>query len=90
MGSTGVIKLQILCFCLLAPLLLLLQLLNALGGYRKLYTGSLKSWSFFLRLPLMDQPGVIKLKILCFWPLSTLLLFIQLLNVLGGDHVQQV
>ena len=39
-------------FLLLAPLLLLLEVLNALGGSRKPYTGSLESLSYLpLALP---------------------------------------
>ena len=87
MGQTGVVKSQIFWFWLLSPLLLLLELLNVLGGHRKLHTGSLESRSDLLPVPSsMGQTGVIKLQILCFWLLSLFLLLLEVLNVLGGHR----
>ena len=51
--QTGTIKSQILCFGLLYPLLLLLEILGVLGGHRKPHTG-------------LGKTGNIKLQILCF------------------------
>ena len=44
-SQTGVIISQFLCFGLLSPFLLLLELLIVLGGHRKPYSGYLKSQS---------------------------------------------
>ena len=45
MGQTGIIKQLILSFCLISPLLLLLQLQNVLGGIGKPHVESLNSRS---------------------------------------------
>ena len=61
----------------------MLQVVTILGVDRKPYSGILERWS---DLPLMDQTGVMKSHILCFWLLSPLLLFLQPLNILGGNR----
>ena len=45
MDQTGVIKQPILCFCLVSPLFLLLELKDVLTGIRKPYVESLYSQS---------------------------------------------
>ena len=63
MGQTGVIKQLILCFCLISPLLMLLQLWNVLKGIGKPHVQSLYSWSDLRPDPptaLMGETGFIK------------------------------
>ena len=63
--NTPYFLLLVLCFWFLS-LLLLLNLLNVVGGHRKPCTGSLESRSDFAPPhPLMGQTGVIKLQALC-------------------------
>ena len=52
----GNIKLQVLCIGS-SPSLLLLQVLNALGGNKKPYTGCLYSWPDFLLLDRKSYGG---------------------------------
>ena len=62
-------KINILCFCIILPSLLLLELSNLLGGDRKPYTGSLESHSDLLPVspdPLIGQTGIIKFQVLWF------------------------
>ena len=71
MGQTGVIKLQILCFWLLSCLLLL-EVVNVLGGHGKSYAGILESLLYLLPSPtLMGQTGVIKSKMLSWMAAGT-------------------
>ena len=55
-GPTGVIKSQILSFWLSSLLLILLEDLNVLGGYRKSYSESRKPFRFTPG-PHMGQTG---------------------------------
>ena len=45
MGQTGVIKMLILCFCLISLLFLLLEIYNVFRGIGKPYVKSLDRWS---------------------------------------------
>ena len=80
MGQTAVIKLQILCFWLLSPLVLLLELLNIFGGNRKPYAGSpQRAGQIYPLAPLMGH------KIVEFRFLAFISLLLHLLNILGGN-----
>ena len=69
-------KLQIWYFWFLSPLVLLLDLLNVLGGNRKPYSGSLEDWS---HLPPVSPYGSNQGQ-KCVWLLTSLLLLLELLE----------